>query len=57
MVEFLLGFYVCGALLTFMTCLSGVILGGKSEELWIPFVCGAFWLFIFIYALAQMMRR
>ena len=57
MVEFMFGFYVCGAIFMFMTCLSGVILGGKSEELWIPFVYGALWPIAFIYGLAKMMRQ
>lgn len=40
---FALGFYVCGALFTFVFVGFFVLLGGKGEALWLPFACAAFW--------------
>ena len=40
---FLLGVYAMGVAVSFVSIAFGVALGGKSEELWIPFVCPWFW--------------
>lgn len=40
---FLLGFYLAGAIATFCVSLFLVLLGGRSEDLWIPPIYALFW--------------
>jgi len=40
---FLLGMYVMGAIMTFIVVGFACVLGGRSEDLWRPFVYALLW--------------
>lgn len=49
---FLLGVYCMGALATFLFTGFFAALGGRSEDLWMPFACGCLWPFYWPWSIA-----
>lgn len=38
-----IGIYIAGLVVTFISTFGLVCLGGKSQDLWIPFIAAIFW--------------
>ncbi len=45
---FCLGFYIGTVIIAFSILLFFTMLGGKSEDLWVPFVCAPVWPLLFL---------